>query len=405
MPHLRLEDKKTSTHYYLIRMLAISILIITWSCSDKNGSTIFIGSKDHFSESATNLENIFTPLMENQYNRYSFTQIYNDSLLFGMNSFINKTKIDVINLLEPKKSYAIKLKEKEFSVYPSSFFIHNIDSIFLLQPSSKEISLINSSGELIEKFDFNKPILEKYELLEFLPLKPIFHDGNLYVNVRPIGLLENSDFLSLPQFLQINTLTNELLLLGEMNSIAAYLGNNEVNTDFYSPYYQVINSNLLILYPFYPFLIQINLDSPKSTPKFHPIKSQYVEKTSPLASSRIHEDQFLNATYRSSITTFSDLNFHEESKLISIIFMHPFESLSAEGRLKSWNSRESSLIIMDTSFAITSEIKFSNGELLMNASIPFSSSLRIANSIENEKIEDSLHYYRHIDFSKMSRKH
>lgn len=343
------------------------------------------------------LREIHTAINPGQNNRYTHKQVLGDTLLAGFNPFQRSNQIDFIHLGDPERSFKLEFASDQISTLPNSFYIHNLDSIFLLNGNTKTVMIANSKGEIKSKISLDLTELYQYQILGFLPTKPIWIGNRLVLNVRPIGLLENSKFLREPQFISYEPSTSEFHLFGSMAMIADYLGSAEVSTDFYSPYYEVVDEFMYVMYPFYPYIFKIDLASPTFETEKFILGSSLVESTTVPTSNNIHSDQFQNSSYRSASVTFSDLQFHKGPRLFSVILMHPFESLDENGRLKSWKTRKSSLLILDENLNMLSEFAFDNGSLLLNSTISFSNSLRTAISLENENIKDSLHYYLDFD--------
>ncbi|MDG1275818.1 MAG: hypothetical protein P8O16_00970 [Algoriphagus sp.] len=340
-----------------------------------------------------------TRINQDQNNRYTHKQVLGDTLLAGFNPFTRKGIIDFIHLSDTSRSFKLKLVSGQSTLSIDAFYVHNLDSIFLLNANAKLIYIADFEGSVKSRFNLDQPELYNYQILPFLPLKPIWNGTHLILNVRPISLLENGRHLKEPQFVRFDPTNSNMELLGAMVEIADYLGSGEVNTDFYSPYYEIVNDFLYVLYPFYPYVFKIDLSSPSFEIKKFGLRSFLVESTTAPTSKKIHSDQFLNSVYRSESVTFSDLHFHNGLNLFSIVLMHPFESIDENGRLKSWKTRKSSLLVFDENFESLCELEFDEGNLLLNSTIPFSTSLRTAVAIEDEKIKDSIHYYLNLELS------
>lgn len=400
-----LVDKKDPDLFYRKARLAFGLAFsfcIAVGCS--NYSSVSLKMEIENQNPTPFLKEKYTEINPFQDNRYSHRQIFGDTILVGFNPFKRTNQIDFIHLFDTTYSFKLEFLPDNFSIYPSSFYVHSLDSIFLLNARSKMVMISNSSGDLLSKISLDLPELYNYELIEFLPLKPIWSKKGLLINIRPIGLLEDSEYLRDPQFMIIRPSTSEVQLFGSMDIIADYLGSGEVNTDFYSPYYEVVDEYLYVMYPFYPYIFKIDLDSPNYETEKFKLGSAIIEETTAPTSKNIHSNQFENSSYRSKSVTFSDLHFHGGVNLFTVVMMHPYESTDENGRLRSWGKRKSSLLVLDENLKILSEFNFDNGQLLLNSTIPFSSSLRIANSIENEKIKDSLHYYMDFDLSGLLQK-
>ena len=211
--------------------------------------------------------------------------------------------------------------------------------------------------------------------------------------------MTTKDF-KLDQFVSYNMETRVVKTFGEAQFLVEYLGGGEVNTDYYSPYYIINDSNELIVnYPFYPYLLVYDLDT-LDLKKEIKISSGVVTSMNQPASSSIHYDGFANAAYRSESAAFSDLNYHSATNEYSILLMHPFESLDAQGKLKSWATRSSSLIIFDEDFYLKKELLFKNGNLLLNSVLGLNNGIQYATEEDSDN-EDIMSYSHLINFNEL----
>lgn len=378
---------------------SLVFLTFTFSACSGHNQPVSIASELESRPAKALLIERHTRINQDQNNRYTHKQVLGDTMLAGFNPFTRKGIIDFIHLSDTSRSFKLKLVSGQSTLSIDAFYVHSLDSIFLVNANAKLIYIADFEGSVKSRFNLDQPELYDYQILPVLPLKPIWNGTHLIFNVRPISLLENGRYLKEPQFVRFDPSNSTTELFGAMDEIVDYLGSGEVNTDFYSPYYEIVNDFLYVLYPFYPYVFKIDLRSPSFETKKFGLRSFLVESTTAPTSKKIHSDQFLNSVYRSESVTFSDLHFHSGLNLFSIVLMHPFESIDENGRLKSWKTRKSSLLVFDKNFESLCELEFDEGNLLLNSTIPFSTSLRTAVAIEDEKIKDSIHYYLDLELN------
>ena len=323
--------------------------------------------------------------------RYEIKQIFKDTLFFGFRPSLMNERMDIIHLSNPEKSKSIYLKDK-LKGKLSSFFVHNLDSILIIMNDTKQFAWIDIDGNVYSNFSFEKISNPYFDLLPFIQNKPIYFSGKVIFNYRHVGLLESSEYLKEPQMAIFDLTNNKLNQFGQASFLREYLNHKEVNTDFYSPNFIINNlGELIISYPFYPYLLIYDLNSLEIKKKV-PLKSSKVQMMSPPTNKGIHDDGFKNAIYRSEIATFFDLNFHEDLNKYTILFMHPYQALDDKGKLKEWDKRNSSLLVLNHDFQIEREILFENGDLLMNAILGLSKGIFFAKHIFNNNEENKLHY-------------
>lgn len=349
-----------------------------------------------FSDEISTVEYAFDSLIkisinEKFFSRYEQKQVLNDSLFIGLRPLLRNNRLDIINLFEPETNYSIDLKDK-LNGDPSTFFVHNRDSLLIMMNDLNGFAWLDLAGNYYSSFSFGVNENQYFDVLPYIQVKPIYFKGKVIFNYRHIGLLEDSKYLEQTQMAIFDLKTGVLTKFGEGGFLRDYLNNKEVNTDFYSPNYVINNKGELVMsYPFYPYLLIYNLKTLELVQKV-PLRSNKVLQMSAPTTKKIHDDNFQNAIYRAGIATFFDLNFHEEINKYSILFMHPYQSLDENGKLKEWDERSSSLLVLDEDFKVEKEILFSAGDLLMNASISLSTGLLFAKHIKNENQENYLHY-------------
>jgi len=374
-----------------ISMMVQGLLALTlFSCSG-NSSDFSIYDDRHLTLSDFDVKKKEIDIVMPFKNRYSCKQLYSDSLLYGASTFRHPNIIDVLNLTNIESSYQIKIDPNLIKGNFSSFFVHSLDSIFLTLPSNKSVALIDGGGNLLKYYKLGTAQFSEFDLMPFIQSIPITHKNKLIVNLRPMGLLEDGKFLIENQFVAIDLARGTLTAFGKAQSIATYLHEGEVNTDFYSPYF-VINEadELVVSYPFSPTLQVFDLNTFQLKKEIR-LTSGIVKTMSAFANNTIHSNSFDNASYRSSIAAFTDLNYHSEIKGYSILLMHPFESVDETGKLKTWQNRRSSLLFFDSDFNVVKEFIFDNGDLLMNSIIATEKSIVYAKFQETDE-EDKLSY-------------
>lgn len=333
----------------------------------------------------------YIEMQDKFFSRYEIKQIFNDTLLFGMRPLLMNERLDIINLVNPENSKSIAFKD-HFKGNVSSFFVHNLDSILLMMNNTKDFAWADMVGNVYSTFSLEKVGNPYFDLLPFIQNKPIYISGRIIFNYRHVGLLESSEYLKLPQLAMLDLKSNKLTQFGEAPFLIEYLNHKEVNSDFYSPNI-IVNDvgELIVCYPFYPYLLVYDLKTLKIKSKI-PLRSSKVHTMNAPTSKGIHDDGFKNAVYRAGIATFFDLNFHQGLNMYSILLMHPYQALDEKGKLKEWDKRNSSLLVLNQNLEIEREILFENGDLLMNALLGLSKGVLFAKHIHSENEENKLHY-------------
>jgi len=373
----------------------IVILIISISCSNENSEYIIFSDRISLSNIPENAE-VVVSIDERFSNRYDVKQVVNDSLLFGFQPFDKDDRIDVIHLYEPSQNKVIKVEDYEINNGFNSFYVHSLDSILLVSGSLKQFFWINFEGKVFSKIKLDQFAHSEFEMLPFLQNRPLYSKGKIFFNYRSLGLLGDSKYLKEPQLATYELSTGKVEQFGEAPFLVDYLNGKEVSTDFYSPNILLTDEDQLVVsYPFYPFLLIYDTKSNKLIQKV-PMYSGLVKQMSPPAKKDIHSDNFRNAAYRAGIPVFWDISYHKDVERYSIVLMHPYQSLNESGRLRDWGKRKSSLLLLDKNFEIVREIEFLDGSLLMNASVALSNGLLYAKHINNETRQDILHYYNFL---------
>jgi len=373
------------------------LLALTFfSCSERSGD-FSIYNNGHLLVSSFNVQKKTVDIDMPFKNRYTCKQLYSDSLLFGASTFRYPNTIDVLNLNDVGNSYQIKIDPNLIKGNFSSFFVHSLDSIFLTLPANKSVALIDGGGNVMNYYSLDEPQFSEFNLMPFIQSVPVTFKNKLIVNLRPIGLLEDGSFLADNQFVAIDLTGGQSIAFGKAESLAILLNEGEVNTDFYSPYFVVNEAEeLVVSYPFSPFLEVFDINTFQLKKEIR-LTSGIVEAMSAFANNDIHSDSFENASYRSSIAAFTDLNYHSEINGYSILLMHPFESVDENGKLKTWQSRRCSLLYLDSDFKMVKEFVFENGDLLMNSIVATKKGVIYAKFQESDE-EDKLSYSYELNF-------
>ncbi|PKP45807.1 MAG: hypothetical protein CVT95_08115 [Bacteroidetes bacterium HGW-Bacteroidetes-12] len=126
-------------------------------------------------------------------------------------------EIGFINIKNNKKEYVIQLSEAtnnyDFSFNSLKFYIHNLDSIFILPDEAKSIFLINKKGNLINEWTINKENYDYDFILSGFVLSSFsYFNNNIYVRFVPrINQFKNLELY--------HTIFPELILNTKTNAI------------------------------------------------------------------------------------------------------------------------------------------------------------------------------------------
>lgn len=387
-----------NTHFHasIFKLMAVVAISLTLTSCKNNSDQYVIYNDSIIATEPKNIIQLSLPISETLYNRYEIKQLFNDTLFFGLKPMERNNQLHIINILKPDKSKIIKFEKDQLDDNIGSFYVQSLDSILLFLSNSQNFAWANSNGNIFSRINIADKLDNDFEIIPFIQNKPIYKNGKIFFNLRSLGLLENSKYLKKPQLACFDLNNNKITQFGEASFLTKFLNEKEVNTDFYSPYYILDNSDrLLVLYPFFPYVLVYDTQDLRLTGK-HKLGSNLVKEMSRPTGRKIHSDSFRNAVYRAGITTFCDIHFHNQANVFSIVLMHPFESQDQNGRLKDWDTRKSSLLVLDAELNLTHEFLFKNGNLLLNASVPTSNGLLFSKHIDHEKQQDILHYYNFL---------
>ncbi|MBI3502996.1 MAG: DUF4221 family protein [Bacteroidetes bacterium] len=131
----------------------------------------------------------------------------------------NKTKkLNLINIENNKIEYSIPLTNLDslFNQYmnPLKFFIHNLDSIFILPNESKNIILIGRQGEILNQWHINLSNKYDYVLSGFYTSPFIYLNRKIYIRFVPLisAFKQKRDYFTCLPEIAINIFnTNEYI--------------------------------------------------------------------------------------------------------------------------------------------------------------------------------------------------
>jgi hypothetical protein len=164
------------------------------------------------------------PVKGRQYDHKSRTIWYDKTrtLFFGLNG--SKNCIDVYDLTNESilSEICIKTDGSEESILVDEILVHNPDSIFLFSEDAYKIHLINSRGELIDKYNLQLGKINdwfKQELtggIEYSIIKPFYNNKEkaLILPTTPVVEQNDNDYYEQPNLLTYNIKTHEYGTIG-----------------------------------------------------------------------------------------------------------------------------------------------------------------------------------------------
>lgn len=170
-------------------------------------------------DSFTKIGELHISLQDNKQDIWSYSNhiIEIDNKEYLAYASKKKKELNFINIKNNEKEYVVSLTEAtnsyDFSYNDLKFYVHNLDSIFILPNETKSMFLINKNGNIINEWTLNQENYNYDFLLSgFVSSSFRYYKGNIYVRFVPrINQFKNLEFY--------HTILPELILNIKNNTI------------------------------------------------------------------------------------------------------------------------------------------------------------------------------------------
>lgn len=348
-----------------MKKILILFLILSSCKPDKDINNQMIGIvKMHLSLSKKLLISSNPPISST----YQIFKIYNDSLFFGLNPFVNPNELSVFDL---KSEIFVKNINIDLNLFKSdimNFYVHNPDSIFFYSYLTKHIYLIDYNGTQIDNWDLDNATGKEYpgENGFFFPFNAynkfiyLESDKTLVIPISDNHFYNEIGDSSLPKILLFNI---------EKDSITDFIAppfgrlrnRNKLffPNDIINPQIVELDGSLFISYPFDDEIAVFDI----KTGKAGEFKNPLVNLGLPLFEPK--DSEFLSIrekswNYRVEMPFFENLSYHEEIGLFSRIYHYPYnQELDTEKNFL----RKSCIVYFTRDLDFAGKIEFEEGKI------------------------------------------
>ncbi|MBK8292091.1 MAG: DUF4221 family protein [Flammeovirgaceae bacterium] len=367
--------------YYLL--IFVYGLII--SCNKEKNITelasLLTAPNADFRDSLDIILNIEVKIKADSNFTYLRPTIFSDTILLAY----VKEKENIISIFNLKT----KSHVRDFEISPliqnrdkySTFYIHNLDSIFMLTSNNTSIYLLNGNGGLIKSwssFDLGITPPNTYIFPYFLPQHSIYFNSKtnlVYASLIPGYFPTSSNFEDVPQQVVFNLASNIIKLkYGPPEGVMKMKGDLVFPGDLSFPYSLTINEATYISYPLDHFVYIYNNETGILVEKKAVCSSEIKNFPFPLPSEMIKDTQAM-WNFRVQTPFYEPLNYHSKVKLFTRAVHHPQELKEMSGKLNTGKRRRTSVIILDSTLQIIGETFFNDGIYQINGAVPLSDGL------------------------------
>lgn len=313
--------------------------------------------------------------------------IYNDTILITL----IKEKPGVLGLFDIKNGKYLRKIEVAADVFRedrvTTFYVHNLDSIFFLSSSALNVNIVNGNGSILKTWTYqdlgiNPPGIFIYPY--FLPqYRPIYQSklGLLHISLIPAFFTTKEGFESTPLQSVINLKENAVKLkYGPPEGVMKLKSKRNYPADLSFPYSLVIGDTTYVSFPMDHFVYVYNNTTGNLLFKSLTSSRAVRELPLPLPEESIKDTQE-TWNFRVQTPFYEPLYFHEKANLFSRAIHHPQSLKDDMGLLNAGKNRLTSVIILDKNMKIVGETIFTNGQHPIHGSIPVSDGLLL---ISNE---------------------
>ncbi len=327
--------------------IALFFVLLIFSCSDKK----------KYAVEKYQTKEIIIKGAEKKSNYFSLDKL-NNKTVFSYIDYTNKKLI--AKIIEDKETRIIPLDKLTDIDYIFNYKITSLDSVFLFYQITNEITLINSSGELLSRWRINKPLGENavkdYCFYTFYQNDPIIQNNKIYCSVLRNTLSLNTTN-NIKEFFKMPT---ELVI--ELND-TAYTCTNKVGrfpsiyqqgNSFYSNYvFHCINKDKQLVYSF-NMVDSIFVCNEKGLLYSSPCKSKFItEKPRPFPNDSLFNFSYLNG-YALKQAMYMQIYYNADLKLYYRIARHSQRLLDEAGQKNLFHPW--SIIIMNDKLEVMDEI-------------------------------------------------
>ncbi|WP_194974462.1 hypothetical protein [Aquiflexum lacus] len=299
---------------------------------------------------------------------YQIHTIFNDSLFFGLNPYLNHNSISVFDIKNETFVKNLVIDSNLFKSDIMNLHVHNPDSLFFYSYETKNVYLIDFEGNQINHWNLDTVSGKKY------PGKNgFFFPFNAY---NKFSYLESDKILIMP--IADNYFYSEE---GDSNLPKLVIFDIEKNsiTDFIAPPFgrlknrkklfypnDVINPQIVVLkgsiyvsYPFDDEIAVFDIGTGKLIKSMNPLVNNELPLFEP------KDSEFMSMrekswSFRVEMPFFENLSYHKETGLFSRVYHYPY---SQELDTEKTYLRKSSIVFFDKNLDFVGKTDFENGEI------------------------------------------
>lgn len=314
------------------------------------------------------------PVKDSMPTSYPKLQILDDRYLIGRAK--QKYQLDIYDIIEKKYIKSIKI-DKFFVPNFSSFYVHNLDSIFIAQ-DPHTLSLIDNNGKVINKWILdNAPINWHLKETTNVPLYYFENDreninyfdkktGNLHLTLTntDIYYFADRDKFQLHHVFNINT-KKWVKSFGKLTE--AYSDDSKMTKQYLPfqshPFCLVKGDSSYVSFPISHNVLIFN-NKTGALIKEKCVSSTYIKKLFPPIDYETEHQEERNFFISSPF--YGSLSYHKKAGIFSRIAVHEQNVLSPDGKLNKHLNKTVSVITFDKNlnkideFILDSKSPFSN---------------------------------------------
>ena len=320
-------------------------------------------------------------------NAYFHTQVFADSLLYGIDPAL-PFEIAVFDLKKEQFSHKIRLDAHLFKEKTGAFYVHSPDSIFITGMNYPYIYIVSSGGQIIQKFDLTEmDTSADYIIPSLFSYTSPYYDAkkkHLYVTTLPY---EWDVLTPKPQFAE------RVFDLGTGQMVAkyAFLATDHAGVlpyDLNVSYRLITDSTVIISYPT-RHEIEIYDREKHALISKKGAGSEQIKLSEPLSLNNNLDEQSL-WNYRITVPFYEPMFYHHEPKCFTRVLHHAQELKPDGATLNNGEKRKATLLIFNEQFQLHKTFSFTNGSLGVRKIIPLSNGLLIAPHEEYWKNDNEL---------------
>lgn len=370
--------------------ILIFLIFISSSCSVNRESDRLVNIE------SLSYKDIEIKIPNDVYNSFLHTQVYSDSLLYGLNPG-SPFEISVFDLKKNSFKNKIAIDSNFFKEKIGAFYVHTPDNIFVTGMNYPLVYIISSKGKIINTFDLKEmESTQDFIIPSLFSYTSPFYDAKsdqLYITTLPYDW----DRLSLnnQSFERVFNLKSKTL-----DAKYSILSSNKLGVlpyDLNIPYRLVTEKTIVISHP-----VKETINIYDRT-TFQLVETRYLETANPIdfpepvPMQNIADEQVL-WNYRITTPFYEPIFYHNSQKVFSRI-LHHAQELKIDGvTLNNGEKRKATLFLYDSNFKFLTSYQFDKGTLGIRKIIPLSNGLLVAPHESYWKNEDLLVYSTLYEF-------